>query len=139
MLFKGSENAINHERQLSTNWICYYDMRWYPFDTQRCSMQMVHYEETITLIPLSVNYTGKKELSKHTVIGVYICSMSIKQGSGVIVEIILGRPLFGTILTVFLPTSLLLILSQMVKVFSADHMEMVIEVNLTLLLVLTTM
>jgi hypothetical protein len=26
-----------------------YDMRWYPFDTQRCTMQMVLYEETITL------------------------------------------------------------------------------------------
>jgi hypothetical protein len=81
----------------------------------------------------------KKEVSKNKVIGAYICSMRIGKGSGLIVEVILRRPLFGTILTVFLPTSLLLILSQMVKVFSADHMEMVIEVNLTLLLVLTTM
>ena len=57
----------------------------------------------------------------------------------IVAEFILGRPLFVTILSVFMPTSILLVLSQMVRVFGKDHLEMVIEVNLTLLLVLATL
>ena len=138
-LFKGSENSIHHERQLTTNWICYYNMRWYPFDTQRCTMQMIIFQNKIRLIPLSVNYTGPKELSQHYVKDLFICSLDIPDGTGIMVEVILSRPLFGTILTVFLPTSLLVILSHMVKIFSKDSLDLVIEVNLTILLVLVTM
>ena len=54
-------------------------------------------------------------------------------------KVSLGRPLFGTILSVFMPTTVLLVLSQMVRVFGQDHMEMVIEINLTLILVLATL
>ena len=138
-LFSGSENSIHHERQLTTNWICYYQMMWYPFDTQRCTMQMVVFDKKIHLIPLSVNYTGPKQLSQHFIKDVRMCSMDIPRGSGILVEVILSRPVFGTILTVFLPTSLLIILSQVVQIFSKHHIELVIEVNLTILLVLVTM
>ena len=138
-LFKGSENTIHHQRQLTTNWICYYDMKWHPFDTQLCTMKMIIYDTKVHLRPLSVNYEGPKDLNQHSVDGVFICSMNVTKGSGVIVEVVLSRPLFGTILTVFLPTSLLVILSQMVKIFSGDYIELVIEVNLTILLVLVTM
>ena len=138
-LFQGSENLIHHQRQLTTNWICYYNMEWYPFDSQKCTMQMIIFQNKIRIIPQSVKYTGPRELSKHYVKGVFICSMDIPGGSGILVEVILSRPLFGTILTIFLPTSLLVILSQMVQIFSTDYMELVVEVNLTILLVLVTM
>ena len=139
MLFKGSENEIHYERESTINWICNYNMKWYPFDTQRCKLQMYQNEDSITLNPISVNYSGPKELSQHTVKSVHICSMAIKSKSGVIVEVILGRPLFGTVLTVYMPTGILLMLSQMVRVFNRDYLDMVIEVNLTLLLVLATL
>ena len=70
---------------------------------------------------------------------VNICKASFRAGSGVVVKVALGRPLFGTILSVFMPTTVLLVLSQMVRVFGQDHMEMVIEINLTLILVLATL
>ena len=138
-LFKGSENAIYQERQLTTNWICYYNMRWYPFDTQRCTMEMIIFQNKIHLIPQYVNYRGPKQLAQHYVKDLFICSLDNPDNSGIMVEVILGRPLFGTILTVFLPTSLLVILSHMVKVFSKDNLDLVIEVNLTILLVMVTM
>ena len=71
--------------------------------------------------------------------GVTICPFTLRDKSGVIVEVFLGRPLFGTVLSVFMPTAIFLVLSQMVRVFGRDHLEMVIEVNLTLLLVLATL
>ena len=138
-LFNGSENAIHLERQLSTNWICNYKMKWYPFDSEICTMQFRHFEDNIELIPIYVNYTGPYELTQHFIKEISICSLHLPKGSGVIVEVIMGRPLFGALLTVFLPTGILVILSHMVKTFSTEYLEMVIEVNLTLLLVLATM
>ena len=137
--FKGSENAIHHQRQLSTNWICNYHMNWYPFDTGSCSMQMRHFEESIYLQPFLVDYVGPNDLTKHFIKRFEICAMNVEKGSGVMVKVYIGRPLFGTILTVYIPTGLLVILCQMVKSFSRNYLEMVIEVNLTLLLVLATM
>ena len=139
MLFKGSENAISYERQITVNFVCNYNMRWYPFDSQRCTLEWFHAEESITLRPTSVTYSGPKELTQHIVDGVHICSMTIENRPGIIVEVILDRPLFGTILTVFMPTGILLMLSQMVRVFYRDYLDMVIGVNLTLLLVLATL
>ena len=85
------------------------------------------------MIPTSVDYSDPNELTKHIVKGVTICYAIIKVIFDVIVEVLLGRPLFGTTLTVFMPTTILLVLSQMLRLFGQDHLEMV---NLTLLLVL---
>ena len=139
MLFKGSENAIHYEREFLINWVCYFDMRWYPFDSQRCTMQMFHTEESITLRPIFLNYSEPREIGQHIVKSARICSTIIEDRPGMIVEVIFGRPLFGTILTVFLPTGIFLMLSQIVRVFGKDYLDMVIEVNLTILLVLTTL
>ena len=39
-----SENTILYERHFSVKWICAFDMRWYPFDTQICTMEMFPFE-----------------------------------------------------------------------------------------------
>ena len=75
-------------------------MRWYPFDTQICTMELFQNEETINANPVMVNYSGPVELTQHRVKKVAICSIIIKGKTGVIVEVTLGRPLFGAILTV---------------------------------------
>ena len=100
---------------------------------------MTDSEPTSTLIPSSVTYSGPLDLIQHVVKGVTICQTTIMDRSGILVEVRLERPLLGTTLSVFMPTTVLLVLSQMVRVFGKDHLEMVIEVNLTLLLVLATL
>ena len=138
-LFKGDQNILSYERQVTVNWVCHYDMRWYPFDLQNCKLEMFAIEPFLTMNPTGVRYSGPLELSQHYVKSVTICPSRIQKRSGLIVQVILGRPLFGTIISVFMPTSVLLILSQIVMVFDKNHLEMVIEVNLTLLLVLSTL
>ena len=138
-LFKGDENIIHYQKEQVVNWVCDFDLRWYPFDLQKCTMEMYSSTSTVMIIPSSVKYLGPKELTRHIVKDVTISSATINSMPGIIVEVILGRPLFGTTLSVFMPTTVLLVLSQMVRVFGQDHLEMVIEVNLTLLLVLATL
>ena len=45
----------------------------------------------------------------------------------------------NSFLTVFVPTTLLLVISFTARAFVEDYMDMVIQVNLTILLVLATM
>ena len=138
-LFKGSENTINYQRQITINFMCEYHMKWYPFDTQHCTIKMFHTEDSITLTPTFVNYSSTKKLTQHFVKDVKICHSIIKDRPGIVVEVTLGRPLFGTILSVFMPTGIMLALSQLVSVFNLNYLDMVIQVNLTLLLVLATL
>ena len=51
----------------------------------------------------------------------------------------LGRRLLGTILTVYIPTVLLIIISHLTNYFKAFFFEAVVSVNLTVMLVLATM
>ena len=138
-LFKGMENVISFWRQKTVNWVCVYNMRWYPFDVQLCELRLIQSEAEVTLIPTLVTYSGPRDLPQHFVKDVTMCPIIFKGRHGIIVEVTLGRPLFGTLLSVFMPTSILLVLSQVVTVFGKHYIEMVIEVNLTLLLVLATL
>ena len=138
-LFKGSLNALNFERQLTVDWTCQFNLAWYPFDIQICVMMIYINENTVIISPSSLEYKGPKELTQHTVKSVSFCSFLINDKEGLLVEVELGRPIIGSILTVFLPTGMLLFISQMAKSYSETYLDMVIEVNLTVLLVLTTL
>merc|ERR1719422_1991090 len=57
---------------------------------------------------------------------------------GIIVKVTLGRPIINNLLTVFVPTMLLVTISFFARFFAEDYIDMVIQVNLTILLVLGT-
>ena len=57
----------------------------------------------------------------------------------IVTEVTLGRPIISNLLTVFVPTMLLVIISFAARFFAEDYIDMVIQVNLTILLVLATM
>ena len=57
----------------------------------------------------------------------------------VIFKVSLGRRLLGTFLTVFLPTVLLIVIGHSANYFKDFFFEAIISVNLTVMLVLTTM
>ena len=63
----------------------------------------------------------------------------IGNNQAVVIEVTLGRRLLGTLLTVFLPTILLNIIGHNANYFHHIFFESIISVNLTVMLVLTTM
>ena len=138
-LFNGSENFIQRTKEFSINWICEYNMFWYPFDTQTCSMDFFLSTNSTVLIPHSLTYNGPTDLSQYSVQTYKMCSALISGNPGVKVTISFSRRLINNILTVFIPTIILLILSYMANGFQNGYIDMVISVNLTVLLMLTTM
>ena len=68
-----------------------------------------------------------------------MCKSAIETYNAIIVEVTLARQIVSSILTVFVPTILLVVISFMARFYIDDHIDMVIQVNLTILLVLATM
>ena len=104
---------------------------------------------------------GNLNLPMYLVEGINHCKIDFKDSfnnsyNGIVVEVSLSRPLLGNIITQFLPTTLFLIIryqtlelvitntciaafSQIIVLFNEEFFDMVIQVNLQTLLVLTTL
>ena len=95
------------------------------------------------ILPKLLEYTGPKDLSQYFVKEyrmkkLWTTYMSTKQ-KAIVVEVILGRQLLSTILTVYVPTILLNVIGHSTNFFKDFFFEAVITVNLTVMLVLVTM
>ena len=134
-IFEGSENTIRLSRAFDIEFICEYDMRWYPFDSQTCYMVIMmegNSGKFVELVDYLIEYTGPKELTQYFVKNVNMKITDFRQMTAVlVVSVTLGRRLLGTILTIFLPTVLLNLIGHATNFFKAFFFEAVVTVNLT--------
>ena len=140
--YKGAENEVKINRIYEVDFICDYNMRFYPFDIQVCTLDLIIDGNTakfIDLLPGKLVYSGGTDLAQYYVMSYDIYSMDIKGKSGVQVSITLGRRLLGTILTVYVPTVLLNIIGHSTNYFKDFFFEAVVTINLTCMLVLVTL
>ena len=142
-LYGGLENYATSSREFTVIWICTYQMHWYPFDTQTCTMEfsiVSKFADFADLLATNLTYSGDQNLAQYFVRNMSICSTTKPDGSkAVVVVVSLGRPIVSNLLTVFIPTSILLIISHLAEVGEERYFDMVIQVNLTVLLVLATL
>ena len=117
---------------------CDFEYEWYPFDTQSCYMHVKILGQNIMMRPIKIIYSGSTNLGKYYFREMHYCQVDKYGRSGLFVNFIFSRPLTSNSLTMFLPTAMLLLISQMVVIFRNTYLDMVIDVNATLLLVLTT-
>ena len=143
-MFSGEENSHFLTKEFTILWICNFNMMWYPFDTQTCAMQFKivnKFADLVDLSPQNLTYSGPSDLAQYIVKSFKMCRVKIQSSNRerVDIEISLGRPLIANILTVFIPTIILLVISHLANVFDQEYLDMVIMVNLTVLLVLATL
>ena len=128
-LFEGSRNELSLEKQFTIDWLCDFQMAWYPFDSQSCQMVIKGHSEEVNFIPYHLSFSGKKSLPQHAVRNFKFCRSTTADGSAAIVfEVVLSRPLFSTFLTTTLPTGMLITISAMATAFSGNYLDMVIQV-----------
>ena len=136
--FKGEENPIIYSRPYTVELSCTYNMAWYPFDIQHCRVVMAMEGNSglyVRLLSNSVQYLGPTELSQY-----FVKRIKIDHDDKTVwAELVLGRRLLSTILTVYVPTFLLNVISYATNFFKDFFFEAVVTVNLTAMLVLTTM
>ena len=123
----------------TSEFLCEFDHRWYPFDTQNCFMHFSTDGNNLKLRVGNVSYKGKEEIGKYQIKKINFCDTDKNGKNGIFVDITYNSPMTGYIMTLFLPTGMLLPISQVSSTYDSKYFELIIEINTTLLLVLTTL
>ena len=109
-VYSGEGNEITFSRVYSIKFYCNYQMAWYPFDIQTCTIKMVFdgvLDNYADLLAGALQFSGEKELTQYFVSEYKIRQETIQDMAAVVIYVTLGRRLLGTFLTVFFPTILL--------------------------------
>ena len=109
-VYSGKDNAITFSRVYSIEFYCEYQMAWYPFDIQTCTMKMVFdgvLDNYADLVAGFLKFSGEKELTQYFVQDFQIRRDTVQDMAAVVISVTLGRRLLGTFLTIFFPTILL--------------------------------
>ena len=142
-IFNGETTKLEMTRSYETEFLCSYDMAWYPFDSQKCGMHFILGFASRSFVSLKagdLEFVGPRELSQYFVRKVTIKEhLHGKMFDGVRVDVVLGRRILSNILTVYVPTILLNLMGHVTVYFKPFFFEAIITVNLTVMLVLTTM
>ena len=138
VLFSGSENPINKRRFYNYAFECDYLLEWYPFDYQHCSIEIKPKADQINFVDFhnsGFRYSGPMLLMQYEVKSVQM----LKSKKILKIEIVIGRRLLSIVLTTFAPTVLLNIIGHMSNYFTKNYFDTIITLNVTVMLVLTTM
>ena len=110
--FNGSQHKIVRTREYTNYWRCVYNLHWYPFDQQTCDMQMSlpkHYLDYVRLNPKRIDYKSDRgELTEYSVDKILFCTLS--NGTKMVIEVTMSRPLISSVLTIYVPTLLLIVI-----------------------------
>ena len=136
-IFTGTENIITVNRMYNEEFMCEYQLHMYPFDTQTCYITMVldiRIQRFVKIIDGTFKYNGPIDLQKY-----FVREANMKLiGDSVQMKVVMGRKLMSQILTTFLPTGLLIVIIHSTNYFKDFFFEAIVSVNLTGMLVLTT-
>ena len=138
-IFDGFENLLEYRRFYSLEFECEYGFHWYPFDTQICFIDVTSTGDLKDFIQFEVDnfsYLGPLDLTEYSV---KKTDMRVENGTLLRVEVIIQRRLLSLVLTAFVPTIILNIIGHMSNYFKEFFFEGLMSLNVTVMLVLTTM
>ncbi|KAF2356090.1 Neurotransmitter-gated ion-channel ligand-binding domain [Trinorchestia longiramus] len=146
-LYPGRGNDLHLSRKYTTLFVCDFDLNLYPFDVQRCAIelqlmaassgQLVFQRQQVT-----ADYTGPNYLMEYEV-GALNLNFSYGSESGayreVMIQVTLGRRSGYAILTIYIPSLILLIICYVTLFFRPEIFEVRVMSALTSLLVVATL
>ena len=140
--FDGSENPLHMTHFYNQKFLCNYQMAWYPFDIQICKIILIMKPAFAPFTKLKVGevlYTGQTFLTNYEVKSVTMNIVTVEGNEAVSVEILLSRQLLSVVMNVFVPTTVLNLISYSTNFYKDCYFEAVITINLTSMLVLVAL
>ena len=116
-LFNGGENHIIYSRQFSEKLKCAFDLSFFPFDTQTCSISLNAGNEERNLVKLvgdKVEFTGNKKLATFDVLKAELDSENKAGDIDVKVNVILKRQISQHLLGIYLPSLFIMAIAQVI-------------------------
>ncbi|XP_068226308.1 uncharacterized protein [Palaemon carinicauda] len=142
-VYSGEECPITVSRKYTTYFTCQFDLTLYPFDDQHCDMhlQVVSGLDSFLEVHLnsSVSYLGSKMLNEYQIGQEEMLLDVPRDPSEVRVRIPLIRLYGHSILNIYVPSLILLIISYLTLFFRTNFFDLKIMASLTALLVLATL
>ena len=142
-IFAGNENRLTFEMTYTKIFRCEYQLTMYPFDTQTCRVVMVVRKlerQLIALMPKKIQMVGKVLLTQYIVKSwemKYINATDKADGLNIVIN--LKRRIVNELLTTFLPSLIILVIVYSTNYLKSFYFEAALTINLTSLLVLTTL
>ena len=137
-IFKGSENTLTMNQTYTHEFQCIFDLRKYPFDEQTCSIELTTTNldaPTMRLIPKDLWIEQNTDMNLFHMDG---WDFTYHKEKGLQMRISLKRKIMSEMLTTFLPSLLLLMITFATTFFKPFFFEAALSVNLTTMLVMTT-
>ena len=137
-VFEGGQNKITLRQTHSKEFQCKYKLNNYPFDTQVCSIKIVTRNLDKDMVNLQTKYVVMEEELELTMYIIQKWMLVRDDASSIKFIIVLERRFMSELLSTYLPSVLLLGISFATVFFKAEYFEAALTVNLTNMLVLTT-
>ncbi|XP_071548102.1 uncharacterized protein [Panulirus ornatus] len=141
-IFSGANNSLEMSQSYAVMYTCDFDLLMFPFDTQNCTMYFMLVSASasyMTLVPSLANYTGNTNLIEYSIGQMSVGRVEGEEFSSVAVQVIFRRRYGFYLLTLYIPTTLLLCIAYATFFFNPDDFNSRIIVALTSLLVLASL
>jgi len=137
-IYYGNSTILRAKMRQSGFFVCSFSMMWNPFDVQKCSIKFSIDEGQAQFVNLklsSIINTGPKTVQQFNLHSVHFDSNgNIMHGN-----IVIDREISGFIITTAAPTIIANMIGHATNFFGDHLFDAAVGVNLTILLVLTTM
>ena len=139
-IFEGRDTLIKYTREYQMKMICNYELQFYPFDHQICTIDVeipTLLQDYIDIYPQNTNNLGVSKLNQFLITKTEI--QSSKNYSLVQCRIFLHRIPWYHIATTYMPIVLVLFLALITLWIDQSHFDAIIMVSLTCMLVMYTL
>merc|ERR1712016_352195 len=141
-IFKGSENRLIMKQTYTHEFQCVYNLHNYPFDKQTCSIDIRSSDRessTLKLLPKKLQMEQSVDMTLfHMEHWELVYKNESAPEEGVSMTIVLRRKILSEMMGTYLPSILLLMITFATTFFKAYFFEAALTVNLTNMLVMTT-
>ena len=137
-VYDASENPFVYDRSYSIDLECDFNLRSYPFDTQECFIELgipIALQDKVELMANTISYNGLADLPQFVVQSTLAAT---DEGKAYFI-VIFKRKFAYHLVSVYIPSLSLLVISLSTMHISVDHFEANIMVHLTAMLVMYTL
>ena len=141
-IFKGEENSLLMFQTYTHDFQCIFDLKKYPFDTQTCYIKMAMGpldEESVTLNPGQLHMNQSLDMPIFRIMAWNLHKERQSNGRTTLkMTMVLKRKVTSELMTTYFPTLLLTAITFATTFFKPIFFEAALSVNLTTMLVMTT-